>query len=32
VATLAAAGVPVLRTDRDGEVAVEVADGGWTVR
>lgn len=30
-AALAAAGVPALRTDRDGEVVVSVRDDGWTV-
>ena len=32
LATLAAAGVPVLRTDVAGAVTVEVRNGGWTVR
>jgi competence protein ComEC len=32
LATLAAARVPVLRTDLDGAVTVEVSEGGWVVR
>jgi competence protein ComEC len=32
LATLAEHGVPVVRTDRDGEVAIDVSEGGWTVR
>ena len=32
LATLAEHGVPVLSTDRDGEVAIEVADYAWTIR
>jgi competence protein ComEC len=30
LATLDADGVPVLRTDRDGDVEIEVTDDGWT--
>ena len=32
LATLAEHGVPVLSTERDGEVAIEVADNAWTIR
>lgn len=32
LATLGAHGVPVLRTDQDGEIAIEVSDDGWAVR
>jgi competence protein ComEC len=32
LATLADRGVPVARTDREGEVVIEVADDRWTVR
>jgi competence protein ComEC len=31
LATLAAHGVPVLRTDRDGAIAIEAGEGGVTV-
>ena len=31
LATLAGAGVPVLRTDLDGEVVIEVEGDGWSV-
>jgi competence protein ComEC len=32
LATLADAGVPVLRTDERGDIVVEVGDRGWRVR
>jgi competence protein ComEC len=32
LATLAEHGVPVLRTDRDGEITIEAARGAWAVR
>ncbi len=32
LATIAARGVPIMRTDRDGEISVEVREDGWAVR